>query len=153
MRILPMKEIKKSREEQDELLKEYLDAQKRYNETGDKNILWNEMYPYLYELSLSSLKKKLGGLRIKMTYEEAAQDIAISLIARYTKDQHYNKDLPKTLVYLRMLDFLYNHHNAYSKEEAYSFEFRDNTNRYFKDEPVYTSFEDDLIEKLTREGY
>lgn len=146
-----MKEIiKKSRDEQEKLLNEYLDAQRRYNETGDKNILWNEMYSYLYDVALSSLKKKLGGLRIKMTYEEAAQDIAISLIARYVKNQSYSKDLPKTMVYMRMLDFLYNQHNAYSKKEAYSFEVRDDNNRYNE---VYDSFEDDLIEKLTKEGY
>lgn len=143
--------MNKTKEEQNKLLQEFLTDQKTYNETGDKDLLWNKMYPYLYDCALSLLKKKLKGIRLRYSYEEVAQSIAISLVARYIKKQSYNKDKPLTMVYYRMIDELYNKGAAYQKEEAINYDL--NNYNIWNEKLAYTTFEDDVIDKLTEEGY
>lgn len=143
--------MNKTKEEQNKLLQEFLTDQKTYNETGDKDLLWTKMYPYLYDCALSLLKKKLKGIRLRYSYEEVAQSIAISLVARYIKKQSYNKDKPLTMVYYRMIDELYNKGAAYQKEEAINYDL--NNYNIWNEKLAYTTFEDDVIDKLTEEGY
>lgn len=143
--------MNKTKKEQDKALQEFLENQKIYNETGDKDLLWSKMYPYLYECALSLLKKKLKGIKLRCSYEETAQSIAISLIARYIKKQSYSKEKPLTMVYYRMIDELYNKGVAYQKEDAINYDL--NNYNIWNEKLAYTTFEDDIIDKLTREGY
>lgn len=143
-----MEEIIKGPDEIREELEKFLEDQKRYNETGDRNILWNDIYPYLKDLALSALKKKLKGSKIKDAYEEVADDIAVSLIGRYIKDRAYSKNLPLTMVYYRTIDELYNKHRAFSKRDAFRYDLTEYD--VWNDNMVW---EDDIIEKLSKEGY
>lgn len=83
-------------EEQD-----YLYWQSRYNETGDKSIIWDHMYKYLVDTLEACIRKIVGQHKPKyLSYREVAEEGALVIIKRYTTNQHYSKQLPKTMCYL-----------------------------------------------------
>lgn len=91
---------KLTQNEIDEAEAEYLKWQKLYNETGDTDIVWFHLHPYIKETSKSILKMMCGRAGKPVLQLEAKSDeIADTIAARYLKDKSYNKDLPKTLVY------------------------------------------------------
>lgn len=50
-----------------------------------------------------------------------------------------------------MIDELYNKGAAYQKEDAINYDL--NNYNIWNEKLAYTTFEDDIIDKLTREGY
>lgn len=83
--------------------KKYLDAQRRFNETGDREILFYEMVPYLEQAIESNLVNMTNGKRTAFEYKNAAEDAALMIAKRYVKGLKngvpYSKDKPRTLAY------------------------------------------------------
>lgn len=103
---------KKSKTKQEEELKTYLDAQKKYNETGDKSLLWNIMYPILIDMLYSMIKKKAGD-HVVNNIDDKVKDGALTIITRYIKNQNRNYIYPKTTVYWMAVGLLY--HDEYDR--------------------------------------
>ena len=99
-------EKQKTVEEQKEDLDTYLAAQKKYNETGDKSILWNTMYPILIDMMSSAIKKKIKGRHIN-DLEDKVEEGAVAIIARYIKNPEKNYIYPKTAVYWMAVGLIY----------------------------------------------
>lgn len=109
---------------------EYLKWQKIYNETGDTNIVWFHLHPYIKSTAKSILKMMCGraGKQV-LQLEEKSDEVADTIVARYINDKSYNKDLPKTLVYWGCVGVQYsdsaknldaeNKYCAIMKEEMY----------------------------------
>lgn len=85
---------------------EYLKWQKLYNETGDSDILWFRMEPYLRTTTESTLKKLAKNHQI-LYFEEKVDKVVDTLLARYVKDIKYGKDLPKTMVHWACVGVLF----------------------------------------------
>lgn len=82
----------------DEEVKKFLSYQREYNETGDKDILWFKMEPYIRETAESIIKKLAKNNQI-LYLDEKVDLVVDKLIARYTNDYKYSKNLPKTMIY------------------------------------------------------
>lgn len=85
---------------------EYLKWQKLYNETGDSDILWFRMEPYLRTTTESTLKKLAKNHQI-LYFEEKVDKVVDTLLARYVKDIKYGKDLPKTMIHWACVGVLF----------------------------------------------
>lgn len=83
--------------------KKYLDAQARFNATGDRDILFYEMIPYLEQAIESNLVVMTHGNRPQESYKEASKEAALMVAKRYVeglkKGKPYSKDKPRTLAY------------------------------------------------------
>lgn len=85
---------------------QFLQDQKLYNETGDKEILWFKMEPYLRSTAESILKKMAKNHQI-LYFNEKVDAVVDKLLARYAHNSKYNKDLPKTMVYWACFSVFY----------------------------------------------
>ena len=140
---------------------EFIKAQDLYNnETDEKKaneILKNIFWPYLKNLAFCMVRKILTQREVIDYYtiediDEIATDVVIALVNRYvTTKQHqgrywnknhqlYRKNLPKTMVFQCAILKISEHKTP----EYFSIE------DYAK---TYDTFEDDMIEKLSKEGY
>lgn len=91
---------KLTQEEINNNLSDYLKWQEEYNKTGNVDILWFNMHPYL-KSTAESLLKKLAGRAGKPVIEldSKSDEVADIIIARYLKDRNYSKKYPITMVY------------------------------------------------------
>lgn len=89
----------------------YLDDQKRFNETGDLDILWGPMYKYITETAKSCAKKIVPGNG--WINDEGLDNLvsfcSLQIIGRYIKGLKkgipYSKDYPITMVYLTVRSY------------------------------------------------
>lgn len=92
--------------EQKEKEEQYLKDQSEYNKTGDTNILWFKMEPFIREMAQSMLKKLSKNHRI-LYFEDKVDEVVDILIKRYVKDYKKNYALPKTMVYWASYKVMY----------------------------------------------
>lgn len=91
-----------------EAVEEYLEWQKEYNDTGNTDILWFKMRPWIIDTSKSIFKKLAGKACKQVLYlDEKAEEVADSLVCRYLKNIGYNKNLPITMVYWAVVGVAY----------------------------------------------
>jgi hypothetical protein len=146
---------------------EFVKAQDLYNNELDEEkaneILRTIFWPYLNNLAFCTLRKELRKRGVIEFYstddlDNLAKTIVVKIINRYYAAKHctgrhykkyhtgYRKNYPKTLVYLATIGTL-GQLQKYDREIPFSkFKSTDNLGSY-------DTFEDDLIEKLTQEGY
>lgn len=86
-------------EEQRQRQEKFLELQKKYNETGDKNILWFEMKPLIEDCCKSAVIKRNGKNGWFPNYEKKVEDAVDTIIMRYVKKQTYNYRSLVTLCY------------------------------------------------------
>lgn len=112
----------KSKQEQDNAAAQYLEYQKQYNETGDREILWGPMYKYIMETARSCALKIVpkGGFSSKEGITELVEETALQIINRYIKNQQYCKELPKTMVYLTVRKLAWAGYGTVGKHESIS---------------------------------
>lgn len=141
---------------------QFIKAQDAYNnepdETKANEIITTIFWPYLKNLSYCTVRKILRQRGVDDYYsteeiDEIANDVVCALVNRYVESKKgegrcwnkhhtpYRKDHPKAMVYLCAQSKI----SEYGKgrEEAWT----------YLEEATYDTFEDDIIEKLTREGY
>ena len=91
-----------------EAAEEYLEWQKKYNDTGDTEILWFKMRPWIIETSKSIFKKLAAKAYKPVLYlEEKSEEVADSIVGRYIKNIKYSKELPITMVYWAVVGVAY----------------------------------------------
>lgn len=100
---------RKSKEQIEKDAEDYLRYQKEYNETGNQNILWKEMYPILLDMIESGLKKRSNGRYID-DIEGKIEDGAIRIINRYIQDPKKNYEYPLSAVYYVCIRLVYGDH-------------------------------------------
>lgn len=114
-----------SEAEQRRAQEDFLKYQKEYNESGDTNILWFQMYP-LFVNAIGSNLKKINNHNYIPNFDRKVQDGADRLVKRYIKNYpNYNHFSLITLCYY----------------EAFYFSRKSGT----KEEDLETSY-DELIE-------
>ncbi len=95
-----------SKENQEKLCKLYLKWQREYNQTHDKNILWNHLRPLLVDMISNCAKKKCGNHFIE-DFEWRVENQAERVIKRYIDNPQYNRSLPMTIAYWESINLLY----------------------------------------------
>ncbi len=141
---------------------QFIKAQDAYNNEPDEDkaneIITTIFWPYLKNLSYCTVRKILRQRGVDDYYtteeiDEISTDVVCALVNRYVESKKgegrcwnkyhtpYRKDQPKAMVYLCAQSKI----SEYGKgrEEAW----------YSLESATYDTFEDDIIEKLTREGY
>lgn len=92
-----------NKQEVEEQERQYLEWQKEFNETGDRNILFFKMVPYLEQVIESNLVRMTNGNRTAEIYKGCSQEAALIVAKRYVKGlkagKPYSKDKPRTLAY------------------------------------------------------
>ena len=88
-----------TKEEQKQRQEKFLELQQKYNETGDKNILWFEMKPLIEDCCKSAVIKRNGKNGWFPNYEKKLEDAVDTIIMRYAKKQTYNYRSLVTLCY------------------------------------------------------
>lgn len=95
-----------SKEDQEKLCKIYLKYQDEYNQTHDKDILWNKIRPLLVDMISNCAKKKCGNHFIE-DFEHRLECQVDRVIKRYIDNPQYNRDLPMTVAYWEAVNMLY----------------------------------------------
>lgn len=86
-------------EEMEAKNKRFLELQKEYNETQNKNILWFQMMPLLEDACKAQVTKMNGIAGFIPNYDEKVETALFLLIKRYTKNPSYNYGSLPTLAY------------------------------------------------------
>lgn len=94
------------KEEQKELCKLYLKYQAEYNQTHDKDILWNNIRPLLVDM-ISNTAKKLSKGHYIADFEHRVEAQADRVIKRYIDNPDYNRELPMTIAHWEAVNMLY----------------------------------------------
>jgi len=92
-----------SKEEIAERQLAFLEYQKQYNETGDKDILWFKMKPLIEDACKSAVIKINGSIGFIPNYEEKVETSVYLIIKRYTKNKDYNFGSLSSLAYYAAL--------------------------------------------------
>lgn len=87
-----------TREQQKENQKKFEDAQRRYNETHDVNIVWNELYPLIKAAAGPSIKKQNRHHEVQ-DYDIKVENACLLLVDRYLRKPDYHFQSLATLVY------------------------------------------------------
>ena len=90
---------KLTQSEMEENNKRFLELQREYNETENKNILWFEMMPLLEDACKAAVTKMNGIAGFIPNYDEKVETALYLLIKRYTKNPKYNYGSLPTLAY------------------------------------------------------
>lgn len=93
-------------EEQKRLCKLYLTLQDEYNETHNKEILWNNIRPLLVDM-IGNMVKKLSKGHFIPDFEHRLELQVDRVIKRYIDNPQYNRDLPMTIAYWEAINMLY----------------------------------------------
>lgn len=93
-------------EEQKELSRLYLKYQGEYNETHNKDILWNNIRPLLVDM-IGNMAKKLCKGHFITDFEHRLECQVDRVIKRYIDKPDYNRDLPMTIAYWEAVNMLY----------------------------------------------
>lgn len=146
---------------------EFLEAQDKYNNEPDElkanEILKTIFWPYLNNLAFCTLRKMLVQRGVINFYsieeiDSLTKTIVLKIINRYYEAWHkrgsyygkyhtgYSKNYPKALVYLATIGTL-------GQKQKYDSEIPFSKIENIDNLCSYNSFEDDLIERLTQEGY
>jgi len=157
-------------EEQEKLCKLYLKWQGEYNETNDKEILWNHIRPLLVDM-IGNMAKKLCKGHYISDFEHRLECQVDRVIKRYTDNPQYNRDLPMTIAYWEAVNMLYSSghdklvgnydHELEYYNASYEMEDDNNTklvdvgkgNRIFMDydtKEFYFVREGEKVEEITR---
>lgn len=94
------------KEEQEELCKLYLKYQAEYNQTHDKDILWNHIRPLLVDM-ISNTAKKLSKGHYIADFEHRVEYQTDRVIKRYLDNPDYNRELPMTIAHWEAVNMLY----------------------------------------------
>lgn len=105
----------RAKSECDEEAEQFLDWQREFNETGDRELLFFKMVPYMERTIRSCLVAFTRGHAMDDAYDTAAIDGALMIAKRYVSGYKngklYSKDYPKTMcwwtakaIVLRMSD-------------------------------------------------
>lgn len=93
-------------EDQKRLCKLYLKWQDEYNETHNKEILWNNIRPLLVDM-IGNMVKKLSKGHFIHDFEHRLELQVDRVIKRYIDNPQYNRDLPMTIAYWEAINMLY----------------------------------------------
>lgn len=94
------------KEEQKRLCNLYLKYQDEYNQTHNKDILWNNIRPLLVDM-ISNCAKKLSKGHYIPDFEHRVEAQSDRVVKRYIDNPQYNRDLPLTLAHYEAVNLLY----------------------------------------------
>lgn len=129
----------------------WMKAQEKWLETHDEKYLW-EMHQYYLHATKSCMIKRLKGQWIPFFNEKA--EAACLYQMEYHK-KHPDKKIDRLMGWSSFLAMraLYSKESKNMDEELYNTSYESYIEDLGNECCSYDSFEDDLIEKLTKEGY
>lgn len=130
----------------------FYSAQERWLNDNNDQEAWHQMWEGVYGACSSTMKKfarKCPGIHID-DLEGLALDTAAAIMNRYLKPKGLKIENLSNYVHMPCFGVLYHPKRKFADTCA-SFEYEDSKEESYNE--VYGSFEDDIIERLSAEGY
>lgn len=129
----------------------WMEAQEKWLETHDEKYLF-EMFPYYLHAIKSCMVKRLKGMWIN-SFNEKAEAAALYQMEYHKK--HPDRKIDRLMGWASFLCMraLYSKESKNLDNECYNTSYESYIENLGNECASYDSFEDDLIEKLTKEGY